>query len=101
MNNAELRQLTEGGSFVEKKKWKKLFCRSVLLLAITTGITVWGTSIARAESLGTGGIPIDEQIPQATALFPEELLNWNAASDPDAPLTFQTFHWHHVYRERR
>ncbi|MFD2307831.1 endo-beta-N-acetylglucosaminidase [Enterococcus termitis] len=70
---------------MKRKKWKKLFCRSVLLLAITTGITVWGTSIARAESLGTGGIPIDEQIPQATALFPEELLNWNAASDPDAP----------------
>ena len=72
-----------------RKKMKQVSCYSIMLAAFFMGASLLSMSPAYAESKVSteteSGIPIYEQIPESTALFPETLLNWSPKTDPDAP----------------
>ncbi|MGX7263360.1 endo-beta-N-acetylglucosaminidase [Enterococcus crotali] len=75
---------------MKRKTWRSVFYCSAATLAIMTGVNLTLTSTVYAESSELGsnqesGIPVFEQMPESTALFPETLLNWSPKSDPDAP----------------
>ncbi|WP_206912628.1 hypothetical protein IGL98_000455 [Enterococcus sp. DIV0840] len=75
---------------MKRKTWKSVFCYSATVLALTFGANLLFAPNVYAESYESGinkdsGIPLFDQVPESTALFPETLLNWNPKSDPDAP----------------
>lgn len=71
----------------KKQLFYTVFCMAACATAMA-GITTSGW-IAQAEEAvatkTTQTIPIYDQIPEATALFPEGLATWSAKTDPDAP----------------
>lgn len=66
-----------------------MFCCSTALIACCIGASLLSTSSVYAEkeisSQKKSAIPIYDQVPESTALFPETLAAWNVETDPDAP----------------
>lgn len=70
--------------------WKSVFYCSAAMLALSIGANLTFMPNAYAESSETRwgndkAIPIFDNVPESTALFPETLVNWRFESDPDAP----------------
>lgn len=72
-----------------RKKLKQVFCCSTALATFFMGASLLAMSPVYAESEFStqteSNIPIYDQIPESTALFPETLINWSAETDPNAP----------------
>ncbi|WP_430603103.1 hypothetical protein IGJ02_000420 [Enterococcus sp. DIV0724b] len=73
---------------MKRKTWKSMFCLSSAALALTIGANVMFVANGYAESTEVSQettIPLFDQVPESTALFPETLLKWTPKNDPDAP----------------
>nr|MBO1355038.1 discoidin domain-containing protein [Enterococcus sp. DIV0212c] len=75
---------------MKRKTWKSVCCLSSTVFVLTFGASMMFKSTVYAESSEVKvsqktNIPLFDQVPESTALFPETLLNWNMKNDPDAP----------------
>ncbi|EOL50401.1 endo-beta-N-acetylglucosaminidase [Enterococcus caccae] len=80
---------------MKRKTWKSVIGLSSTVLALTFGANVLFMPKGYAESVELktsreANIPLFDQVPESTALFPETLLKWSPKSDPDAPFNVST-----------
>ncbi|WP_086443723.1 endo-beta-N-acetylglucosaminidase [Candidatus Enterococcus lemimoniae] len=74
---------------MKRKTWKSvLYCCTAMTITLGTNLLFTPTVSAEPSELKVGqetSIPLFDQVPESTALFPETLLEWSPQSDPDAP----------------
>ncbi len=79
--------MIKGVHSLKRKTLKHVCCSAAVVFTLLGGASV---SRVYAESLESRSnkeiaIPLFDQVPEATALFPDTLLSWDAKNDPDAP----------------